>query len=86
MTYLRNQPTQDNNTLEPGYNDIGLYDTSLIASDVLWHKSIPNCQPQYCITRLERHSFITTINIRSLLWHYNQVRLYLIHELTSEFI
>jgi hypothetical protein len=25
-----------NNTVEPGYNDIGLYDTSPIASDFLW--------------------------------------------------
>jgi hypothetical protein len=24
-------------TVETGYNDIGLYDTSLIASDVLWY-------------------------------------------------
>jgi hypothetical protein len=25
------------NTIEPGYNDIGLYDTSPIASDMLWY-------------------------------------------------
>jgi hypothetical protein len=25
-------------TVEPGYNDIGLYDTSPIASDVLWYQ------------------------------------------------
>jgi len=23
-------------TVEPGYNDIGLYDTSLIKSDIMW--------------------------------------------------
>jgi hypothetical protein len=26
------------NTVEPGYNDIGLYDTSSIASDILWYQ------------------------------------------------
>jgi len=26
------------NTVEPGYNDIGLYDTSPIASDFLWYQ------------------------------------------------
>jgi hypothetical protein len=31
------------NTVEPGYNDIGLYDTSLIASDVLWCQLILHC-------------------------------------------
>jgi hypothetical protein len=25
-------------TVEPGYNDIGLYDTSSIASDILWYQ------------------------------------------------
>jgi hypothetical protein len=30
-------------TVEPGYNDIGLYDTSLIESDILWFKLIPYC-------------------------------------------
>jgi hypothetical protein len=28
-------------TVEPGYNDIGLYDTSSIASDFLWYQLIP---------------------------------------------
>jgi hypothetical protein len=28
-------------TVEPGYNDIGLYDTSSIASDILLYKLIP---------------------------------------------
>ena len=30
-------------TVEPGYNDIGLYDTSFIASDILRYKLIPHC-------------------------------------------
>jgi hypothetical protein len=29
--------------LEPGYNDIGLYDTSPIASDILWFQLICHC-------------------------------------------
>ena len=29
--------------VEPGYNDIGLYDTSCIASDVQWFQLIPRC-------------------------------------------
>jgi hypothetical protein len=33
------------NTVEPGYNDIGLYDTSSTASDILWYQLIPHCQP-----------------------------------------
>jgi hypothetical protein len=28
------------NTVEPGYNDIGLYDTLYIASDILWYRLI----------------------------------------------
>jgi len=44
----------------PGYNDIGLYVTSFIASDTLWHQLIPHCYPQYYISRLELHSFVTT--------------------------
>ena len=28
-------------TVEPGYNDIGLYDTSPIALDILWYQLIP---------------------------------------------
>jgi hypothetical protein len=31
------------NTVQPGYNDIGLYDTSLIAPDILWYQLIPHC-------------------------------------------
>ena len=30
-------------TVEPGYNDIGLYVTSFIALDILWYKLIPYC-------------------------------------------
>jgi hypothetical protein len=30
-------------TVETGYNDIGLYDTSPIASDILWYQLIPLC-------------------------------------------
>jgi hypothetical protein len=29
--------------VEPGYNDIGLYDTSPITSDILWYQLIPHC-------------------------------------------
>jgi hypothetical protein len=32
-----------NNTIEPGYNDIGLCHTSFIASDILWYQLIPHC-------------------------------------------
>jgi hypothetical protein len=31
------------NTVEAGYNDIGLHDTSPIASDILWYQLIPPC-------------------------------------------
>jgi hypothetical protein len=30
-------------TVEPGYNDIGLYDTSFNASDIPWYQFIPHC-------------------------------------------
>jgi hypothetical protein len=33
----------EENTVEPGYNDIGLCDTSSIASDILWYQLIPHC-------------------------------------------
>jgi hypothetical protein len=29
--------------VEPGYNGIGLYETSSIASDMLWYLLIPHC-------------------------------------------
>ena len=31
------------NTVDPGYNDIGLYDTPPIPSDFLRYQSIPHC-------------------------------------------
>jgi hypothetical protein len=31
------------NTVEPGYNDIDVYNTSSIASDILWYQLIPHC-------------------------------------------
>jgi hypothetical protein len=30
-------------TVEPGYNDTGLYNASSIASDILWYQLIPHC-------------------------------------------
>jgi hypothetical protein len=33
------------NTAEPGYNDIGLRDTSYITSHVPWYQLIPHCYP-----------------------------------------
>jgi hypothetical protein len=30
-------------TVEPGYDDIGLYDTSPVAPDILWYQLIPHC-------------------------------------------
>jgi hypothetical protein len=29
--------------VEPGYNDISLYDASSIASDILWYELIRHC-------------------------------------------
>jgi len=31
------------NTVEPGYNDIGLYDNSPVTSDILRYQLIPYC-------------------------------------------
>jgi len=31
--------------VESGYNDIALYDTSSIATDIVWYQLIPHCQP-----------------------------------------
>jgi len=33
------------NTVEAGYNDIGLHETSLITSDIIWYQAIRHCQP-----------------------------------------
>jgi hypothetical protein len=30
-------------TVEPGYNELGLYDISPITSDILWYQLIPHC-------------------------------------------
>jgi hypothetical protein len=30
-------------TVEPGYNDIGLYDISPVESDILWYQLIRHC-------------------------------------------
>jgi hypothetical protein len=32
-----------NNTVEPGYNDVGLCETPSKASDILWYQLIPHC-------------------------------------------
>jgi hypothetical protein len=29
--------------VEPAYNDIGLYDTTSITSDILWYQLVPHC-------------------------------------------
>jgi hypothetical protein len=36
-------PSKQVNTVEPGYNDVGLCSTSPIESDILWYQSIPHC-------------------------------------------
>jgi hypothetical protein len=41
-------------TGEPGFNDFGLYNTSLIASDILWYQLIPHCLPKLYTPRLLR--------------------------------
>jgi hypothetical protein len=37
------------NTDKPGYNDIGLYDISATASDILWYQLIPRCYHKFLI-------------------------------------
>ena len=39
-------------TVEPGYNDIVLCDTSPITSDILYYQLIPHCRPQHYTPRL----------------------------------
>jgi hypothetical protein len=34
---------EKSNTVEPGYNNIGLCDTPPITSDILWYHLIPQC-------------------------------------------
>jgi hypothetical protein len=41
------------NTVEPDYNDIGLYVTSPMAPDILLYQLIHYCQPLHYVTRLE---------------------------------
>ena len=36
---------QPSYTVEPGYNDIGLYDTPSILSVILWYQLIPQYLP-----------------------------------------
>jgi hypothetical protein len=36
-------PPHKIHTAEPGYKDIGLYDTSAITLDILWRQLIPHC-------------------------------------------
>jgi hypothetical protein len=43
VTKLRTWASQFLNAVELGYNDIGLYDTSSIASEILWYQLIPHC-------------------------------------------
>jgi hypothetical protein len=33
----------ETSTVKPGYNDIGLYGTSPVASDILWYELICHC-------------------------------------------
>ena len=49
-------------TVEPGYNNICLYDTPPIAADILWYQLIPHRLPQHYITWLEQDSFIAAQN------------------------
>jgi len=44
--------------VEPGYNDIGLYEKSSVASDILWYQLIPHCS---------RHVMLLGYNNTSLL-------------------
>jgi hypothetical protein len=39
-------------TVLHAYNDIGLCDTSLIATDILWYQIRPQCQPKHYTPRL----------------------------------
>jgi hypothetical protein len=43
MIKVLSPPADKKNTVEPGYNVICLYDTSYIASDILWYQLIPHC-------------------------------------------
>jgi len=41
--YKTNTSLKFQYSVEPGYNDIDLYDTSSITSDILWYQTIPHC-------------------------------------------
>jgi len=45
INYTSNLNTHFENRMQPGYNDIGLYDTSPITSDILCDQLIPHCSP-----------------------------------------
>ena len=45
-------------TVEPSYNDIGLYDTSHITSDILWYQSVRHCYPEHYTAGLEQLLFV----------------------------
>jgi len=53
-------------TVEPAYNDIGLCDTSLIASGTVWYQLCPQCQPRHYNPRLYEHTFISAQHVQSL--------------------
>jgi hypothetical protein len=73
--------TQFLNTVAPGYNNIGIYDTPYIASHIV----VPINSLLLTITLF--CSVITIHNIQSLSWRYNRVRLaismnFIIHTVT----
>jgi hypothetical protein len=58
----------------PGYNDIGLCDTSFVASGILWHQLVPHLKHN-----IKRYSVIKTLvynDTKCFLCRYNRVRLY----------
>jgi hypothetical protein len=63
-------PPLGKNTVEPGYNDVTLYDTSRIQRRIF-------CGTNSSLLIITLHySFITTQNIQSPSWCYNRVQLY----------
>jgi hypothetical protein len=56
------------NTVESGYNDIGLYDTL----PVVRYSVVPINSSLLTVTLYS--SVITIQNMKSLLWHYNRIR------------
>jgi hypothetical protein len=45
MAFILNKDTCIAYTVEPGYNDIGLYNTPSITSDIMWYHLIPHYTP-----------------------------------------